>query len=148
MITLNLPYPLSANKYWRPVHVGGHISIVPTKDAKEFRQQIGWLARGAGIRQPLVGRLNVRLQLFPHRPQDWKTRQRKHGATWDDTVQCIDLTNAEKVLLDALNGIAFEDDSQVWRYQAERMEPDEKGARVVLHIEPIVVAQPQAELLA
>lgn len=33
MIKLTLPYPISANKYWRPVHVGNHITIVPTKDA-------------------------------------------------------------------------------------------------------------------
>jgi crossover junction endodeoxyribonuclease RusA len=146
-IVLTLPYPISANRYWRPVHVGNHISIVPTKEAKEFREQVGWLARGAGVRTPLTGRIAVRLELYPNRPQDWKTRQRKHGATWDDTVQCIDLTNAEKVLMDALNGVAFVDDKQVRRYQAERMEPDEKGARVVLHIEPIVVEQPQEALL-
>lgn len=147
MITLTLPYPISSNRYWRPVKLGAHISIVPTKEAKAFREQVGYMARAAGCRSPLSGRIAVHLQLYPHRPQDWQARQRKHGAAWDDTVQCIDLTNAEKVLMDALNGIAFGDDKQVRRYSAERMEPDDKGARVVLTIRPMAVEQPQGALL-
>lgn len=148
MLTLTLPYPISANRYWRPVNLGKHISIVPTKEAKQYREQVGWIARGAGARQPLKGRIAVDLKLYPHRPQDWKTRQRKLGAAWDDSVQCIDLTNAEKVLMDALNGVAFLDDKQVRRYTAERMEPDELGARVVLTIQAITEPAPQRELEA
>ncbi len=30
MIVLKLPYPISSNKYWRPVRIGNHITIVPT----------------------------------------------------------------------------------------------------------------------
>ena len=39
MIVLTLPYPISANRYWRPVNLGKHISIVPTKEAKQYREQ-------------------------------------------------------------------------------------------------------------
>lgn len=148
MIVLTLPYPISANRYWRPVNLGKHISIVPTKEARQYREQVGWIARGAGAEAPLQGRLAVDLKLYPNRPQDWRTRQRKFGAAWDDSVQCIDLTNAEKVLMDALNGVAFEDDKQVRRYTAERMEPDEHGARVVLTIQAIAEPALQGELEA
>lgn len=148
MVRLTLPYPISANRYWRPVKLGAHISIVPTKEAKDYRKTVASLCFAQGVAKPIAGRVAVILQLYPHRPLDWKTRQRKHGAAWDDTVQCIDLTNAEKVLLDALNGIAIEDDSRVFRYQAERMEPDEQGARVVVAITALQVMQPtQAALL-
>lgn len=148
MIRLTLPYPISANRYWRPVKLGAHISIVPTKEAKDYRKTVAGLCFAQGVAKPIGGRVAVTLQLYPHRPLDWKARQRKHGAAWDDTVQCIDLTNAEKVLLDALNGIAFEDDSRLFRYLAERMEPDEHGARVVLTIAALQVEQPaQAALL-
>jgi crossover junction endodeoxyribonuclease RusA len=146
MIVLILPYPISANRYWRPVNLGKHISIVPTKEARQYREQVGWIARGAGAKAPLQGRLAVDLKLYPNRPQDWRTRQRKFGAAWDDSVQCIDLTNAEKVLMDALNGVAFNDDKQVRRYTAERMEPDERGARVVLTIQAIAEPAAQREL--
>lgn len=147
MITLTLPYPISANRYWRPVHLGKHVTIVPTKEAKDFREKIGWLCKAAGVKKPLSGRVKVHLQLWPNRPLDYKKRMREHGATWDDTVQCIDLTNAEKVLLDALNGLAFEDDKRIWQYSAERMEPDEKGARVVLRIEQLAAPVVQGDLL-
>jgi crossover junction endodeoxyribonuclease RusA len=151
MISLTLPYPISANRYWasRVIRVDGIAKAVTyvTKEAKDFREQVGWIARAAGVREPMQGRLDVRLRLYPHRPQDWARRARKLGPTWDDDVLCMDLTNCEKVLLDALNGIAFVDDKQVRRYSAERMEPDGKGARVELVLEQIAVEQPQEALL-
>jgi crossover junction endodeoxyribonuclease RusA len=130
-----LPYPISANRYWRPVHIGKHITIVPTKEAKDYKAAVAHIARGNGVR-PMQGRVIVGLQLYPNRPQDWAKRQRQHGDAWDDTVQCIDLDNARKVVLDALKGVAFEDDRWVYRDLGERMEPDAHGARVVVSIEP------------
>ena len=146
-IQLVLPYPLSANKYWRPVHIGNHITIVPTKDAKEYKTEVQWRARAAGVRTPIIGRVAVDVKLYPHRPLDYKKRMRDFGASWDDSVMCIDLTNAEKVLLDALNGVAYEDDKRIFRYSAERMEPDEGKARVVLTITPMAIVTPQSSLL-
>jgi crossover junction endodeoxyribonuclease RusA len=86
------------------------------------------------------------VQLFPNRPLDWKTRQRKHGAAWDDTVQCIDVDNANKVLLDALKGVAIDDDKWVRRLTSERMEPDGE-ARIVVTITQLQVVAPQLGLL-
>lgn len=150
MIVLSLPYPISANRYWatRVVNVKGRQMpmVYVTTDAKAFKEQVGWVCKAAGIRAPLAGRVAISVQLYPHRPQDWATRQRKHGAAWDDTVQCLDIDNANKVLLDALKGVAIEDDKWVRRLTSERMEPDDRGARVVLRIEQVAAAQPQAEL--
>ncbi|WP_186260380.1 RusA family crossover junction endodeoxyribonuclease [Burkholderia gladioli] len=152
MITVTLPYPISANRYWRsrvikPRSGPEIVSTYVSTEAKEYKQEVGWLLRAAGVRQPIAGRVAVAYTLYPHRPQDWKTRQRKLGATWDDSVQCIDLDNAQKVLLDALKGLAFDDDAWVRRIIAERAEPDGE-ARVVVTITPIAVAQPQAGLFA
>ena len=147
MIILTLPYPLSANKYWRPVHIGNHITIVPTKDAKEYKTEVQWRARAAGVRTPIVGRVVIDVKLYPHRPLDYKKRMRDFGASWDDSVMCIDLDNANKVLLDALKGVAIEDDKWVRKITAERMEPDEGKARVVLTITPRAIVTPQPSLL-
>ena len=147
MITLTLPYPLSANKYWRPVHIGNHITIVPTKDAKEYKTEVQWRARAAGVRTPIIGRVAIDVKLYPGRPLDYKKRMRDFGAAWDDSVRCIDLDNANKVLLDALKGVAIEDDAWVRKITAERMEPDEGKARVVLTITPMAIVTPQADLL-
>lgn len=146
MIRLTLPYPVSSNRYWRPVNLGKHISIVPTKEAKAYKAEVALIARAAGVVKPISGRVNLHIQLFPNRPQDWKTRQRKLGEAWDDSVMCMDLGNCEKVLSDALNGVAWIDDKQHRRILLERMEPDGE-ARVVVTITPIVVEQPQGDLL-
>lgn len=147
MITLTLPYPISSNKYWRPVHIGNHITIVPTKDAKEYKQLVGWTAKAAGVRAPITGRVAIDIQLYPNRPQDFKKRMRDHGDAWDDTVMCIDLDNANKVLLDALKGVAIDDDKWVRTLTSQRMEPDGE-ARVVVTIRPYVRAMnPQQTLL-
>lgn len=146
MIRLTLPYPLSANRYWRPVKLGPRISIVPTKEAKAFRAEIAALCQAQGVRAPLAGRVHIDVKLYPGRPQDWQRRMRVDGAAWDDTVRCIDIDNANKVLLDALKDVAIEDDKWVRRLTSERMEPDGE-ARVVVTITAMPVAQAQADLL-
>ena len=146
MITLTLPYPLSVNRYWMPVKMKTHLAILPTKEGKAYRAEAAARCAAQGIRKPITGRVQIDLQLYPNRPQDWKTRQRKLGEAWHDTVMCIDLDNANKVVLDSLKGILIEDDKWVHRIVAERMEPDGE-ARVVVTITAMPVAQPQADLL-
>ena len=142
MIVLVLPYPISANRYWSERSVtpkGGARSFVQryiTPEARAYREDVAWRTRAAGVRSPLPGRVRVEIDLYPHRPLDYLKRQREHGDAWDDTVQCIDLDNARKVLLDALNGVAFEDDGRIWSDGGDRMEPDQHGARVVVRISP------------
>lgn len=147
MLTVTLPYPLSANKYWRPVPINGHVTIVPTKEAKQYKAEVGWILRAAGVRAPIEGRVRIHIDLYPERPQDWQTRQRKFGSAWDDNVRCIDLDNARKVLYDAFKGIVIVDDKWIWSDSARRCEPDGE-ARVVVTITPITTEQPQAALFA
>jgi crossover junction endodeoxyribonuclease RusA len=134
-LRLTLPYPISANRYWRAVTIKGHAVMVPTKEAKQYKADVGWIAKGAGVRSPLQGRVSLHVKLFPQRPQDWAKRSQRNPDTWDDDVRCIDLGNAEKVLSDALNGVAWVDDKQLHRITLERCEPDGEG-RVELTIEP------------
>ena len=148
-ITVTLPYPLSANRYWRSfVPRGQQRAIVTVSDeAKAYRKAVAMVLDAFGVHQPLQGRVAIHVQLYPHRPQDWQKRVRKDPLAWDDTVQCLDLDNANKVLLDTLKGVAIEDDKWVRRLSSERMEPDGEG-RVVVTITAIVKAgHPQAELL-
>jgi len=144
MIHLTLPYPPSANRYWRTRVIPGttRVQTYPSADAKDFKEQVGWLCKAAGIREPIAGRVALTIRLYPSRPQDWKTRVRKFGQAWDDGVLCMDLDNANKVLLDALKDIAFGDDKWVRRLHCDRMEPDEKGARVEMTIEALAVSAP------
>lgn len=150
-IELVLPYPISANRYW------AHRIVTPkdgrkpmamtyvTNEARAYKEHVGWLAAKAGITKPLQGRVAVEVQLYPNRPQDWQTRMRKLGPAWDDSVQCIDLGNCEKVLSDALKDVVFCDDRWLWDIHLRRMEPVGEG-RVVVIIRPLAVQQPQAAI--
>ena len=146
-ITLTLPYPLSANRYWRTYQPKGFKApvTVVSSEAKAYKQQVGWLAKAAGIRAPIAGRVAIDIRLYPNRPQDWQKRVKADPVAWDDTVQCLDLDNANKVLFDALKGVAIEDDKWVRRITSERMEPDGE-ARVVVTVTPIATVSPQGGL--
>jgi crossover junction endodeoxyribonuclease RusA len=148
MIVLTLPYPVSANRYWKAITIPGRTMMAPSKEAKAFRAEVAQICAAAGIRSPLAGRLALAVRLFPARPQDWARRARKLGAAWHDDVRCIDLDNANKVILDSLKGVAFDDDKWVFRLTCERMEPDEHGARAIVAIAPLAVPVVQPSLIA
>jgi len=147
-ITLVLPYPLSANRYWRTYMPKGFKAPVTvlSAEAKAYKAEVCRLAREAEIRQPMPGRVAVSYVLYPKRPQDWSKRAAKDPAGWDDGVLCIDLDNAQKVLFDALKGVVIDDDKWVRRIEAERAEPDGE-ARLVVTIKPILSATPQGSLI-
>jgi crossover junction endodeoxyribonuclease RusA len=118
-----------------------------TPEAKTYRDAVAAIAKQSGLVAPLSGRIRLTAELFPHRPLDWERRMRKLGETWDDSVQCIDLGNAEKVMSDALQGIVFADDCMYRRIVLDRMEPDALGARLVVRIEQVAVQVVQGDLL-
>ena len=132
MIELTLPYPVSANRYWRTVWPNGARCPVTTvsAQARAYKTQVRRLALEAGVVRPFSGRGGVSFVLFPRRPSDWKRRVKADPVRWDDSVQCIDLDNAQKVLFDAMKGVVFVDDDRVFRIVGERVAPDEFGARV------------------
>lgn len=152
VITLVLPYPISANRYWATRVITNKATRKPmaltyvTPDAKTYREQCAWIASRV-IKAPLSGRIKLHAELYPHRPLDWAKRVRKLGEAWDDSVQCIDLGNCEKVMSDALQGIVFADDCMYRRITLDRMEPDQHGARLVVHVEQIASAVVQPSLI-
>lgn len=145
-ITITLPYPISANRYWNSFPLGKRIMTAPSGEAKKYKAEVAKLCKLANITQPITGRVQIDIQLYPHRPQDWQKRMKREGAFWDDTVQCIDLDNANKVLLDSLKNVAIDDDKWVRVLHSERMEPDDRGERVVVTITALATEQPQVAL--
>lgn len=144
-ITVTLPPPVSANVYWRTRVIKGIAMTYVSAEAKAFKGQVQRLLRAAGVVRPIGGRVAVSITLYPHRPLDWQKRMKKLGEAWDDGVRSIDLDNAIKVTLDAMKGVAFEDDVWVRSIQAQRAEPD-GPARLVVTITPILVESPQPAL--
>lgn len=137
MLTLKLPYPVSANRYWatRVITPKGHTRAMAmtyvTKEAQAFKDTVGWLAKAAGVRAPMPGRVAIDYILHPKLPQDWAGRARKDPAGWDDTVMCVDLDNAQKVLIDALKDIVIMDDKWVREITARRGLPLPEACLIV-----------------
>lgn len=98
---ITLPYPPSANRYWR--NYQGRVAL--SEEAQQYKRDVG-LFCGARNMQPVIG--DVQLVLNFYRP-------RKAG----------DLDNLLKVTLDALNGWAYVDDKQVVEINARRFEDKE-----------------------
>ena len=155
-VVLTLTIPPSTNVYWgNRVVKSKHPPYMPivlpflSAEAKAFKEEVALVAAAAGVRAPMAGRMEVAYRLYPHRPLDWPSRIRKLGPTWDDDVRCLDLDNVQKALLDALKGVVFEDDKWVRRIVAERMTPDEHGARLEVWVRNIGPApEPAPEQLA
>lgn len=107
---LILPYPPSANNYWRRA---GYI-IHPTAEAKRFKKNVAEICLVSGIKSPQAGPIGVVMQFY---------RPRKVG----------DLDNYIKVLFDSLNGIVWVDDSQIITLSANRHD-DKTNPRVEIEI--------------
>lgn len=154
MITLELPYPISANRYWASrivtPHGGGKpfVSTYVTAEAQAYKEAVKWIAKTAGVREIIKGRVQVDIQMYPNRPLDYKKRMKKDPLYWDDTVLRLDLDNARKVVTDALKELVFADDKCIFKDSGEVMEPDGRKACLIVTVQPYVRApSPQASLL-
>jgi crossover junction endodeoxyribonuclease RusA len=99
-LSVSLPYPPSANRYYR-VFRG---RAVKSSEARSYQTGVRLLV--ASLHSdwtPLTGDVALELRFF---------RPAKRG----------DLDNLLKVTLDSLNGLVYADDSQVTRILAERRE--------------------------
>ena len=93
-----LPYPPSSNRYWR--HFRGR--TVRSSEANKYRVAVGVCASYSGLTERLNGPVRVCATLHPKRTKKGEASKTR-----------LDLDNCVKVLLDALQGIAFENDRQV-----------------------------------
>lgn len=109
MVSITLPYPPSANRYWRNYRG----MTVKSDQARQYQEQAGWIAKSQGV-QPLTGDIAVRIDVY--RP-----------------AQRGDLDNSIKVLLDSLNGIAYQDDNQIVKIIAQRFN-DKRNPRAEITI--------------
>jgi crossover junction endodeoxyribonuclease RusA len=107
---LTLPLPPSVNSYWRIFKN----RILLSREARQYKLGALMRAKTDG-HTPLTGDVVVNLCVY---------RKRRIG----------DLDNFFKATLDALKGVAFEDDSQVVEIHAHRMD-DAANPRVEVRVE-------------
>jgi len=97
------PYPPSANRYWR-IWGGRVVRSTEATSYKSICKGIATLSKHPKIDGPV----SINVLLHP--------KKTKSGAA---SKTRIDLDNAMKVVIDAMNGVAYADDSQVVRIVAE-----------------------------
>lgn len=114
MIRLTLPYPPSNNRVTRR---GKGRSYKP-RNVRSFRAACAAMARAQYDGEPLDCKMAVTILAWPPK--------RRGGRS-------IDVDNLPKALLDALEGIAYVNDSKVERLVVERM-PREGDGRIVMEI--------------
>lgn len=109
---ITLPYPPSANVYWR--HNRGRIHR--SQEAEEYIKQVGLLCMVEHL-QPLETHVYLSMDFY---------RPARRG----------DLDNLLKVTIDALRGYAYVDDSQITELHAMRYE-DKADPRVVVFVKEL-----------
>lgn len=109
---LILPLPPSANRYYR--NVRGRTLL--SKEAREYRDACALAAAGQWRGGPISDPVRIEAHVYM-------------------TLRG-DLMNREKQLLDALEGTAIVDDSQVWDMRMIR-HLDRKNPRVEITIQPL-----------
>lgn len=117
-----LPYPPSTNRYWRSFRG----RMVRSKHAVEYKAEVQQIAAESGL-ELRAGPVAVTLLLHPVQPQDWARREKREGKAWVLGVRRVDLDNAVKVCLDALQGVAYEDDRQITSLSVGLGDPLEGG---------------------
>lgn len=116
MVTIRLTYPPSLNRYLRTFRG----RQVRSAEANRYKFEAAYRAKQSGM-ELLSGKVAVYVNLHP------KTRKKESKSN----IRCIDLDNCCKVALDALQGIAYEDDRQVELMVLKRCEPVQGGALVL-----------------
>lgn len=101
---LELPYPPSVNRAYRAV--GGRVLLSGV--GRRYKATVAALCRQQGAR-PLLGRLRMTVRASA------PDRRRR------------DLGNLDKLLADALEGYAYDDDSQIDHLEYIRLEPSKPG---------------------
>ncbi len=112
-----LPYPPSANRYWRSFR-GRMVRSAEANTYRDITQQTFTEAGVDLFEEPVV----VRMELHPVLPADWERRQKKDPHWWL-RVRRLDLDNAQKVVLDALQGVCFVNDRMVTKLTISLGEP-------------------------
>ena len=118
MISLTLPMPPSANAYWRSICINDRPRVLTSKAARLYKHSV---------------KLSVFTQLngFP---------EMLEGDLHFDAIYYLnrgDGHNRDKVLMDALEGLAYENDRQIvkWTGRKVKVKRAEQHVRVIIESE-------------
>lgn len=116
-----LPLPPRTNTYWRSIVIGGRVRVLLSSEARRYKANMHalWHAQTPRL-DKLTGPLSVSVRVF---------RERRAG----------DVDGRIKPLLDVLQGLAYENDSQIVELHAFN-DHDKHSPRIEVEVLPIGVA--------
>jgi len=111
--------------------IGGRARAYTPKKSADYEKQI---AAACNVEAPLEGPLSMVIKIYLPIPASWSKKKQQQARDREIfPTSRPDIDNYAKAVLDALNGIAYEDDSQVIDLIVEkRYARDEPGVLVVL----------------
>ena len=83
-------------------------------ETRAYEEQIAWAAKAAGAK-PVPNACRISVTLGMPLPKSWSIK--KKDLAWHAEGKCLclpDVDNALKIVMDALNGVAWKDDRQVF----------------------------------
>lgn len=112
-----LPYPISANRYWKSFRG----RTVRSKEANEYKAAVMEEVRSKVVKNAMTLKpVSIVVMLQP-----------KLTAKGVASKTVMDLDNCLKVAIDALQGIAYDNDAQIKRIVAEYGEPVPNGGLTI-----------------
>lgn len=135
-MTYKFTIPGPAVPQGRPIFTirGGRRWAVDPPRSREYKAKVRVYAQKDGRMEPIAGPVILRIQEYRAIPKSWNKSKQAAARS-----QCLlpttrpDMDNIEKSVMDALNGIAWNDDAQVVQKFAMKVYSDDP--RVVVEIE-------------
>ena len=109
------------------------IAYTPTK-TKEYEELVKqyFIIKNRGVK-PLEGRISVTIKAYFGIPKNASKKQREEMLNNNiSPVKKPDIDNIAKILLDALNKLAFNDDNQIIKLSIEKVYSEEEKVSVLI----------------
>ncbi len=109
------------------------ISHYTPKKTAMFENKVGVFFRQSHCGSPAKGPISLKIKSYFKIPKSWP-KKKKLAAAYEQmpVIKKPDIDNVMKSILDGLNTIAFEDDSQVYLIQAEKWYSNRPRTEVII----------------
>lgn len=113
---------------------GGFVRMYTPATTQAYETQIERIARQAMDDCAVLGTpISLRVVAFHEIPVSWSKRKQQQALDGEIIPGKPDLDNVAKAVLDALNGVVYEDDKQVVRLVAEKRYSLDPRVEVYVH---------------
>ena len=133
MTTITIHGPLHGKG--RPRFAGGHAYTPEATRRYEGEIQAAWLLAGGKKLEGPVALEIVAHQALPKRASKAMRKAAENGAIWP--IRKPDIDNVIKLAMDALNGLAYHDDTQVVMLDARKEYTPEDESRLVITVREV-----------